>query len=84
MINKLDTFDLRDASAPDLGIGVAVASVLTGERPRLGFSFRAAIDPLVATRFEEVAAVAERFATREVRAIARLEVAKLCLQRPTK
>ena len=81
MINKLDSFDLRDSSAPDLGLGISATSGATVERPRLGFDFRSAIDPLITTNFEQVASVAERFAAKEVRGVGRLEVAKLYLRK---
>lgn len=81
MINKLDSFDLLDASAPDLGSGISATSGATVERPRLGFDFRSAIDPLVKTNFEQVVAVAERFTAKEMRGIASLEVAKLYLRK---
>ncbi|HYJ46994.1 MAG TPA: hypothetical protein VEV81_10305 [Pyrinomonadaceae bacterium] len=80
MINKLEGFDLRDGSAPNLGLGILAASGATVERPRLGFDFRSAIAPLMKTRFEQVAAAPERFTAREIRGVGRLEVAKLYLR----
>jgi hypothetical protein len=81
MINKLDDFDLLDGRAPDLGLGISATSGATVKRPRLGFNFRSAIDPLVMTNFEQIAAVAERFTAKEVRGVGRLEVAKLYLRK---
>jgi len=81
MINKLDGFDLRDGSAPDLSLGISATSGATVARPRLGFDFRSAIDSLVTTNFEQVASVSERFTSKEVRGVARLEVAKLYLRK---
>ncbi|HUQ32717.1 MAG TPA: hypothetical protein VM095_11390 [Pyrinomonadaceae bacterium] len=81
MINKLDDFDLLDGSAPDLGLGISSTSGATVERPRLGFNFRSAIDPLITTNFEQIAAVAERFIGKEVRGVGRLEVANLYLRK---
>lgn len=81
MINKLDNFDLRDASAPNLGLGTSAASGATVARPRLGFDFRSAIDPLVTTSFEQVVAVAESFTAKEIRGAGCLEVAKLYLRK---
>ncbi|MGZ5435825.1 MAG: hypothetical protein ACXWID_13805 [Pyrinomonadaceae bacterium] len=87
IINKLDAFDLRDEAAPDLGLAAFSAADATLAAPRLGFSFRSAIGPLVPAQFERVAAVAGRFTARELSALARLETAKLFLlgtQRPSK
>jgi hypothetical protein len=81
MINKLDSFDLQDGSAPDLGLGISATSGATVERPRLGFGFRNAIEPLITTKFEQVAVVAERFTAKEIRGVGRLEVAKLYLRK---
>lgn len=81
MISKLDGFDLRDSSAPNLGLGISATSGATVERPKLGFDFRSAIDPLMTTNFEQVAAVAERFTAKEIRGVGRLEVAKLYLRK---
>ncbi|HEX8847753.1 MAG TPA: hypothetical protein VF791_24140 [Pyrinomonadaceae bacterium] len=81
MINKLDSFDLRDGSAPNLELGISEISGATIERPKLGFDFRSAIDPLITTNFEQVAAVVERFTMKEIRGIGRLEVAKLYLRK---
>jgi len=84
VINKLDSFDLRETSAPDLGLSVAPSAGATASRPRIGFSFRNAIDPLITTNFEQVAATAERFSVKEVRGLARLEAAKLYLRQNLK
>jgi hypothetical protein len=81
MINKLESFDLRDGSAPDLGLGISATSGATVERPRLGFDFRSAIDPLVTTNFEQITMVAESFTAKEIRGVGRLEVAKLYLRK---
>jgi tetratricopeptide (TPR) repeat protein len=81
MINKLDSFDLRDGGAPNLGLGISETSGATVERPRFGFDFRSAIDPLISTNFEQVAATAERFTAKEVRGVGCLEVAKLYLRK---
>ena len=81
MINKLDSFDLRDGSAPDLGLGVSETSGATVARPRIGFDFRSAIDPLIRTDFEQISAVADRLTAKEVNGVGRLEVAKLYLRK---
>ena len=79
IINKLEAFDLRDGAAPDLGLSLSSSSGATVDRPRIGFSFRTAIEPLITTNFEQVAAAAETFSAKEVRGVARLEVAKTYL-----
>ena len=81
MINKLDRFDLRDRWAPDLGLGVSATSGATVARPRVGFDLRSAIEPLITANFEQIAAVVERLTPKEVSGVARLEVAKLYLQK---
>lgn len=81
MINKLDSFDLRDGAAPDLGLGVSATSGATVARPRIGFGLRSAIDPLVATDFEQVSAIVERLTAKELNGVGRLEVAKLFLKK---
>jgi len=79
MINKLDRFDLRDGAAPNLGMGAFSASGATVARPRVGFDFRSAIEPLIMTDFEQLSAVAGRFRAKELAGFGRLEVAKLYL-----
>jgi hypothetical protein len=80
IINKLDGFDLRDGAAPDLGLSLSASSGATVDRPRIGFSFRNAVEPLITTNFEQIAAAADTFAAKEVRGVARLEVAKIYLK----
>lgn len=81
LINKLESFDLRDGKAPDLGLGISATSGATVERPRLGFDFRSAIEPLIATNFEQLAAITESLTAKETRGIGCLEVAKLYLRK---
>lgn len=81
MINKLDGFDLRGRWAPDLGLEASTTSGATVARPRIGFDFQSAVEPVVKTHFEEVAAVVERLRAKEVNGVGRLEVAKLYLQK---
>lgn len=81
MINKLDSFDLRNSSAPNLGIGTSATSGATVEWPRFGFDFGSAIAPLITMNFEQVAALAESLTAKEVRGVGRLEVAKLYLRK---
>jgi hypothetical protein len=82
MINKVESFDLRDRAAPDLSLGgTAGTSGATVARPRIGFDLRSAIEPVVVTNFEQIAAVVERLTPKEVSGVARLEVAKLYLQK---
>lgn len=81
VINKLDSFNLRDGAAPDLGLGVSTASGATVARPRTGFDLRSAVDSLIVTDFEQVTAVVERLTGKELNGIGRLEVAKMFLQK---
>ena len=81
MINKLDRFDLRNGAAPNLGIGAVSTSGATVATPSIGFDFRSAIDPLIERDFEQVSAIAGRFESRELSGIARVEVAKLYLNK---
>jgi TPR repeat protein len=80
MINKLDKFNLRDGSAPDLSLGVSAASAATVSTPKLGFDFRSAINPLICSDFEEIKAVADRLTAKDVNGVGHLEVAKLYLR----
>jgi tetratricopeptide (TPR) repeat protein len=81
MINKLDGFDLRDRAAPDLGLGAFATSGATVARPRFGFDFRSAVEPLITSDFEQIVSVVERLTPREVNGVGRVEVAKLYLQK---
>jgi hypothetical protein len=81
MINKLDTFDLRDRAAPDLGLGASATSGATVASPKIGFDFRNAVEPVIRTDFEQISAVVERLTSKEVNGLGRLEVAKLYLQK---
>jgi tetratricopeptide (TPR) repeat protein len=81
MMNKLDRFDLRDGTAPNLGMGAFSVSGATVARPKVGFDFNSAIEPLIMTDFETLSAVAERLTVKELRGVGRLEVAKLYLRK---
>jgi hypothetical protein len=63
-----------------LGLGVSETSGATVPTPRVGFNFRAAIEPLMATEFERIAEVVERLKAKPARGVGRMEVAKLYLQ----
>lgn len=80
VINKLETYRLRDASPPQLGLSVSPRSESLADMPRLGFNFRNAIEPLIRVDFENLADLSGRFKAKEVRGVGRLEVAKLYLQ----
>jgi hypothetical protein len=80
VINKIETFDLNDPSAPRLGLRLSARSEGLLDSPRVGFSFRRALEPLIATEFENLAEVAGRFSRKETRGTGRLAVAKLYLQ----
>jgi len=79
-INKLEAFDLNDGSPPRLGLRLSARSEGLLDSPRVGFSFRRAVEPLIQTEFENLAELAGRFSRKEVRGTARLGVAKLYLQ----
>lgn len=80
VINKLETFDLNDPSAPRLGLRLSARSEALLDSPRGGFSFRRALEPLITTEFENLAELAGRFSRKEVRGTGRLAVAKLYVQ----
>jgi hypothetical protein len=65
---------------PAWELGASEVSGASVDRPRVGFSFRSAIEPLIAKDFEQVAAVVERLAAKPLRGLGRIEVAKLFLQ----
>jgi hypothetical protein len=81
MINKLDRFDLRDGSAPNLGLGGFSHSGSTVAGPKVGFGFRSAVERLITTDFEQISAVVGRLTPKEINGVGRLEVAKLYLQK---
>jgi hypothetical protein len=80
-INKLERFDLKDSSAPKLGIKGSWRSESLADAPRVGFSFRSAIEPLISAEFENLVNLADSLKIREIRGIARLEIAKLYLEK---
>jgi hypothetical protein len=79
MINKLERFDLRSGEAPNLGVSAVPVSTATVASPKVGFDFHSAIDSLVNTDFEQVAAIVGALSTKEQRGLARVEAAKLYL-----
>ena len=81
VINKLDRFDLKDPTAPRLGISISPRSESLADAPRVGFSFRSAIEAIVQDEFDDVAELASSFKVKEVRGIGRLEVARLFLEK---
>ena len=81
VINKLDRFDLKDPMAPRLGVSGSPRSESLADAPRVGFNFRSAIDSIVQDQFDELAELAGSFRVKEVRGIARLEVARLFLEK---
>lgn len=80
-INKLDRFDLKDPVAPRLGIQGSPRSESLSDAPRVGFSFRSAIDSIVRNQFDELAELAGSFRVKEIRGLGRLEVARLFLEK---
>jgi hypothetical protein len=81
LINKVDNFDLRDAVAPDLGLGLFPSSGATIARPKLRFDLNSAIAPLVVTDFDQLLAIVERLVRKDMNGEGRLEVAKLFLKK---
>ena len=81
MINKLDKFNLKDASAPKLGIDLSATSSATVATPRIGFGFGSAIEMLIETDFEQVASIVERLAAKETRGVGRIEAARWFFQK---
>lgn len=51
-INKLNKFDLKTISAPNLGLEVSTVSNATASTPRIGFGFRNSIGLLIESDFE--------------------------------
>ena len=80
-INKLDRFDLKNSSAPKLGIKGSWRSESLADIPRIGFSFRSAIEPLIATEFENLVNLTDTLKAREIRGLAQLEIARLFLEK---
>lgn len=80
-INKLPKFDLQDAATPRLGMDSFAGSSAIVAGPNVSFSFRAAIDPLIESNFDQVATAADGFGAKELSGVARLEIGKLYLQK---
>jgi hypothetical protein len=80
-INKLERFDLKDGSAPKLGIKGSWRSETLADAPRAGFGFRNAIEPLLSAEFESVLNLADSLKVREVRGLAQIEIARLYLEK---
>src|SRR5262249_55499178 len=80
-INKLERFDLKDSSAPKLGIKGSWRSESLADAPRTGFGFRSAIEPLMSAEFESVLNLADSLKVREVRGLAQLEIARAYLEK---
>jgi hypothetical protein len=81
VINKLEYFDLKESSAPKLGISISARSQSLADSPRIGFTLRSAVEPLISVDFENITELAGSFKTKEVRGIGRLEVARLFLEK---
>jgi hypothetical protein len=81
-INQLETFNLKEAFAPKLGINVyGNSGVGTQSTPRVGFGLRDAIEPLVETDFEQVVSIVERLGKKEIRGVGRLVIAKMFFEK---
>ncbi len=81
MINKSEKFNLKDNAAPKLGIDISKTSSATVAAPRIGFGYNNAVENLVETDFEQVAAIVERLAAKEIRGVGRIETARLFFQK---
>jgi hypothetical protein len=79
-INKLDRFDLKNSSAPRLGIKGSWRSESLTDTPRVGFGFRPAIEPLIPAEFENIINLTDTLKSREIRGLTQLEVARLFLR----
>ena len=80
-INKLDRFNLRNAFAPRMGIKGSWRSESLADAPRIGFSFHSAIEPMILAEFENLLNLTDRLKVREVRGLAKLEIARLYLDK---
>ena len=83
-INKLEHFDLKNSAAPRLGIKGSWRSESLADTPRIGFGFRSAIEPLIATEFENLVNLTDTLKSREVRGLAQIEIARLFLEKERK
>ena len=81
VVNKLERFDLKDNSAPRLGIKGSWRSESLADTPRVGFSFRSAIERLIPAEFENVLNLSDSLKVREVRGLAQLEIARVLLEK---
>ena len=77
----MDHFDLKNSSAPRLGIKGSWRSESLADTPRIGFGSRSAIEPLVAAEFENLVNLTDTLKTREVRGLAQLEIARFYLEK---
>lgn len=77
MINKTGKFNLKETSAPKLGIDTSSSSSATVSTPAVGFDFENAIDALIETDFEQVVSLVERLAARETQGIGRIKTAEI-------
>lgn len=80
-INKLDHFDVKNSSAPNLGIEGFWRTESLADAPRVGFDLRSAIESLVPAEFENVLNLADSLKVREVRGLAQLEIARIYLEK---
>jgi hypothetical protein len=80
-INKLDHFDLKNNAAPKLGIKGSWRSENLADTPRIGFSFRSAIEPLVPAEFDNLVNLADSLKGREIRGLVQLEIARGYMER---
>ncbi len=80
-INKLESFNIKQTSAPNLGIDISSTSSATVSTPKIGFGFRNAIEPLIETDFDQITSIIERISAKQVRGVGRIEFAKIFFQK---
>jgi hypothetical protein len=78
-INKLDQFEWKIDAAPRLGFKGSFRSEGLVDIPRVGFSLRSAIEPLIATEFENLVNLTDTLKARDLRGLAQLEIARAYL-----
>jgi len=80
-VNKLDQFDWKLDAAPRLGFKGSFRSEGLADTPRAGFSLRSAVEPLVATEFENLLNLTDSLKGRDLRGLAQLEIARVYLEK---
>jgi len=81
VIDKLDKINLQDGAIPSLGLSAVPSSGATVEKPSVDCSLKTALEPLVENNFESVSSIVAKVRHKETNAIARLEAARLYLDK---